>query len=293
MPPMRAGSSPRARPWKIGLRKLRDQHVRSMVEDVLIRKSRPSRSHRSLAGCCREIVADNAHHGLVDLALEEGHRWLVHNQETFSDVIGERAPWWAPDRLNEVVTARLHLEAIRWVAGIRRDPGAPRPTGPGQPAPPAGTGPAHRLGHAGARREAGRLRVLEQPQMVTTGMSLWSAFRTALLDALEDEDGPLRDKAAAELVAFGEQVGRDACPEGEAGHLGRRLRCVGRSGATATSSPPSSRRPSSAGTARRRLARSSCTSVATCSSSGSTAPSSAGSWVCSSTRSRWCSEERN
>jgi uncharacterized membrane-anchored protein YjiN (DUF445 family) len=40
-------------------------------------------------------------------------------------------------------------------------------------------------------------------------MSLWSAFRRALLEALEDEHGPLRAKAADELAAFGERVGRD------------------------------------------------------------------------------------
>ncbi len=193
----------------IGLRKLRDQHVRSMVEDVLIPRFKAEPISPVAGGLLQEIVADNAHHGLVDLALEEGHRWLVHNQETFSDVIGERAPWWAPDRLNEVVTARLHLEAIRWVADIRRDPEHHARLALDsllrQLAQDLLTDSATQ-----ERAEKLKLRVLEQPQMVTTGMSLWSAFRTALLDALEDEEGPLRDKAAAELVAFGEQVGQDA-----------------------------------------------------------------------------------
>jgi uncharacterized membrane-anchored protein YjiN (DUF445 family) len=159
-------------------------------------------------GLLQEIVADNAHHGLVDLALEEGHRWLVHNQETFSDVIGERAPWWAPDRLNEVVTARLHLEATRWVADIRRDPQHHAR----QALDSLLRQLAHDLLHdeaTQARAEKLKLRVLEQPRMVVTGMSLWSAFRKALLEALEDEDGPLRERAARELSTFGERVGRD------------------------------------------------------------------------------------
>ena len=192
----------------IGLRRLRDQDVRSVVEDVLIPRFKAEPIAPVAGGLLQEIVADNAHHGLVDLALEEGHRWLVHNQETFSDVIGERAPWWAPDRLNELVTARLHLEAIRWVADIRRDPQHHARLALdsllGQLAQDLLTDQATQ-----ERAEKLKLRVLEQPQMVTTGMSLWSAFRTALLEALEDEDGPLRDKAATELVAFGEQVGQD------------------------------------------------------------------------------------
>ncbi len=192
----------------IGLRRLRDEDVRSVVEEVLIPRFRVEPIAPVAGGFLQEIVADNAHHGLVDLALEEGHRWLVHNQETFSDVIGERAPWWAPDRLNELVTARLHLEAIRWVADIRRDPQHHARLALdsllGQLAQDLLNDPATQ-----ERAEKLKLRVLEHPQMVTTGMSLWSAFRTALLEALDDENGPLRDKAATELVAFGERVGQD------------------------------------------------------------------------------------
>jgi uncharacterized membrane-anchored protein YjiN (DUF445 family) len=192
----------------IGLRKMRDADVASLVEEVLIPRFMAEPISPVAGGLLQEIVADNAHHGLVDLALEEAHRWLVHNQETFSDVIGERAPWWAPDRLNEVVTTRLHLEAVRWLADIRRDPN--------HHARLALDSLLRQLAHdllndpaTQERAEKLKRRVLEQPQMVTTGMSLWSAFRKALLEALEDEDGPLRERAARELSAFGERVVQD------------------------------------------------------------------------------------
>ncbi len=192
----------------IGLRKLRDEDVASFVEEVMIPRFIAEPISPVAGGLLQEIVADNAHHGLVDLALEEGHQWLVHNQETFSEVIGERAPWWAPDRLNDLVTARLHLEATRWVADIRRDPQ--------HHARLALDSLLRQLAHdllndpaTQERAEKLKIRVLEQPRMISTGISLWSAFRKALLEALEDEDGPLREKAVRELVAFGESVGRD------------------------------------------------------------------------------------
>lgn len=193
----------------IGLRKMRDQDVASVVEEVLIPRFMAEPISPVAGGLLQEVVADNAHHGLVDLALEEGHRWLVHNQKTFSDVIGERAPRWAPDRLNHLVTTRLHLEATRWLADIRRDPQ--------HHARIALDSLLRQLAHdllndpaTQARAEKLKLRVLEQPQMIVTGMSLWSAFRKALVEALEDEQGPLRERAAAELSSFGERVGRDA-----------------------------------------------------------------------------------
>ena len=192
----------------IGLRKLRKEDVASLVEEVLIPRFMAEPLAPVAGGLLQEIVADNAHHGLVDLALEEGHRWLVHNQQTFSDVVGERAPWWAPDRLNELVTARLHLEAVRWLADIRRDPQ--------HHARVALDSMLRQLAHdllhdeaTQARAEKLKMRVLEQPQMITTGLSLWSAFRKALLEALDDEEGPLRERAARELASFGETVARD------------------------------------------------------------------------------------
>jgi uncharacterized membrane-anchored protein YjiN (DUF445 family) len=198
----------------LGLRKMRDQDVASVVEEVLIPRFKAEPISPVAGGLLQEIVADNAHHGLVDLALEEGHRWLVHNQETFADVIGERAPWWAPDRLNDVVTTRLHLEATRWLADIRRDPEHHARIALDsllrQLASDLLNDPSTQ-----ERAEKLKLRVLEQPQMVVTGMSLWSAFRKALVEALEDEQGPLRDRAAGELSAFGERICRDDALRGK------------------------------------------------------------------------------
>ena len=178
----------------IGLRRLRDDDVASLVEEVLIPRFLAEPIAPVAGSLLQEIVADNAHHGLVDLALEEAHRWLVHHQETVTEVIAERAPWWAPDRLNGAVTTRLHLELVRWVSDIRRDPDHHARQALDsllkQLAQDLLTDPPTQ-----ERAESLKRRVLEQPQMISTGMSLWSAFRTALLDALEDVEGPLRARA--------------------------------------------------------------------------------------------------
>jgi uncharacterized membrane-anchored protein YjiN (DUF445 family) len=192
----------------IGLRRLRDQDVEALVGDVLLPRLREEPIAPVAGSLLAEVVADGAHHGFVDLVLEEGHRWLVHNRETFTEVVGERAPWWAPERLNEAVTNRLHLEAVRWVEDISRDPH--------HHARYALDSMLRQLAEdllhdesTQARAEALKVRVLAQPQVVATGMSLWSAFRRALVEALDDPTGPLRARAEAELVAFGERLGRD------------------------------------------------------------------------------------
>lgn len=188
--------------------RLRDQDVRTAVEEVLVPRFKAEPISPLAGGLLQEIVADGAHHGLVDLALDEAHRWLEHHRDEFTEVITERAPWWTPDRLNEVVTQRLYVESVRWVADIRRDPDHHAR----QALDSLLAQLAQDLLHDPATQERAeklKVRVLSQPQVVATGMSLWAAFRRALLEALDDEQGPLRDKATVELVAFAERVQRD------------------------------------------------------------------------------------
>lgn len=192
----------------IGLNRLRDEDVSALVTEVLLPRLRDEPIAPIAGSLLAEVVADDAHHGLVDLALEEGHRWLVHNQDTFTEVLGERAPWWAPERLNEAVTNRIHLEAIRWVADIRANPQ--------HHARAALDSMLRQLAEdlltdeeTQERAESFKERILAQPQVVATGMSLWSAFRRALLESLAEPMGPLRTRAEAEVISFGRRLGDD------------------------------------------------------------------------------------
>ena len=192
----------------IGLRRLKDEDVAAVVEEVLIPRFMAEPISPVAGSLLQEIVADGAHEGLVDLVLEEAHRWLVHHQDTFTDVVGERAPWWAPERLNDAVTQRLHLEAVRWVSDIRSNPHHQAR----QAFDSMLAQLAHDLLHDPAtqeRAETLKTRVLGQSQTLATGMSLWSALRRALIELLEAPEGPLRERAARELIAFGTRIGTD------------------------------------------------------------------------------------
>ncbi len=192
----------------VGLEKLRDSDVEALVSDVLLPRLKQEPVAPIAGNLLAEVLRDDAHHGLVDLALEEGQHWLIHNQQTFTDIIEERAPWWAPDRLNELVTDRIHLEAVRWIADIRSDPehrarraldSLLRQLAEDLLSKPATQERAERL----------KIRLLEHPQFLASGMAVFDAFKAALHDALGDEHGPLRARATAELAAFGERLRTD------------------------------------------------------------------------------------
>jgi len=192
----------------VGLSKVQDEDMAVLVRDALLPRFREEPISPVAGSLLEEIVRDGAHHGLVDLALDEAHRWLVLNEETFTEVVGERAPWWSPPALNERVTHRLHVEAVAWVEDIRKDPY--------HHARDALDSMLEQLAddllHDEATQErAERLkeRVLAHPQVTVTATSLWNAFRAALLGALADEDGPLRRRGIQELSDFGTRLVED------------------------------------------------------------------------------------
>jgi uncharacterized membrane-anchored protein YjiN (DUF445 family) len=193
----------------IGLSRVRDEDMRVLVEEALLPRFLAEPVSPLAGTLLTEIVRDKAHHGLVDLALDEAHRWLEGNEETFSEIVGERAPWWSPPAINERVTHRLHVELVAWIADIRDDPYHHARAALDRLLEQLAQDLLHDP-QTQERAERLKERVLAHPQVLVTATSLWNAFRAALLAALADEDGPVRARGLAELTAFGDRLLADA-----------------------------------------------------------------------------------
>jgi uncharacterized membrane-anchored protein YjiN (DUF445 family) len=106
------------------------------------------------------------------------------------------------------VIERVHLEALHWIADIRADPEHRARQALdsllSQLADDLLTNPATQ-----DRAERLKTRLLEHPQFLASGMAVFDAFKSALLDALGETDGPLRARAIAELVRFGDRLGTE------------------------------------------------------------------------------------
>ena len=193
----------------IALGKVRDDHIADLVTQALVPRFRDEPIAPLLGTTLMAVLRDDLHHGVVDLVLDEMHRWLVDNPDTFARVLGERAPWWAPPRLNEAVTTRIHGEAVAWVEDIISDP-------------------QHRAREAldsmlgqlaydllndeetQSRAEAFKVRLLDHPQVVITAISLWKAMRSALLSSILDREGATRKRLLVELNLFAQRLREDA-----------------------------------------------------------------------------------
>jgi uncharacterized membrane-anchored protein YjiN (DUF445 family) len=187
------------------LARVRDEHVASLFTEALFPRLREEPISPLLGGLLEEAIEEDLQRGLVDLALVELHAWLLANEDTVTDVLGERAPWWTPPAINDRVTARIHVELVRWVEDIRDDP-------------------YHRARAAfdsmlatlaknlqedpPTQERAERLkdRLLDHPQVLASTISVWNALRRVLTSSLRDPDGALPQRLRTELSAFAQRL---------------------------------------------------------------------------------------
>lgn len=193
----------------IALSKVRDDHIESLVHDALVPRFREEPISPLLGGLLTEALSDDLHHGLVDLALAELHAWLEDNPDTVQEVLGERAPWWAPPGLNLRVTARVHLEMVKWVADIRSDPR--------HHARQALDSMLDQLARdlldnpsTQARTERLKDRLLDHPSVLASSVSLWNALRRAMTTSLQDPEGAVRRRLMLEVSSLAERLSTDA-----------------------------------------------------------------------------------
>ncbi len=190
------------------LTRVRQEDVEALVREAIVPKLVDEPLAPVASRLLADVLAEHAHVGVVDLALDELHAWLLENADEVSALVGERAPWWTPQWVDEKVGARLHLEAVSWVQEIRDQPEhrARRALDDwlGRLAEDLRSDPTTQ-----ERFERLKTRVLTQPQVTRTGVAVWDALRRALVETLQDEDGLLRRRALEELEALAARLQED------------------------------------------------------------------------------------
>ncbi len=81
-------------------------------------------------------------------------------------------------------------------------------------------------------------RLLDQPQVVESGIALWNALRRVLQGSLLDPEGAVRARLASELAAFGARLREDPALRAVDRLRGRRTSPSSWSSATAPRSRP-------------------------------------------------------
>ena len=170
---------------RVGLARIKDEDVGALLDDFLL--PRLAREPVApIAGSLLEgIVDDGVHNGLVDLTLEHLQEWLRDNPGAFKAVVGERAPWWSPPWVDGKVISWSYNQLLTWLEDIRSTPRHPARLAFDDLLRQL-SADLQRDPEVMERAETLKARLLANPQVSASLVSLWGSFKTTLLTAMED-----------------------------------------------------------------------------------------------------------
>ncbi len=187
---------------------LRDEDVRAVLEPVVLRRLAALPVGPTLGRLLAQVVADKAHHRLVDLVAAAVDDWLAANREQVIDLVARQAPPWSPEFVDRAVAARVYTELTRVSAEVRAQP-------------------EHAIRQALDRllarfaedlsddpatveRASGVLEsLLAQPEVRRAFGDVISAGRRLLLEMVDDPDGELRARLTGALADLGRRLDTD------------------------------------------------------------------------------------
>ena len=184
---------------------VKETDVAAVIQEALIPRLADEQLSPVVGQLLEEVLRDDAHRGLVDLAVDELGRWLDHNHDEVAALIENRAPSWTPLWLDKRVSTWVHEQVVEWVAEIGRTPDHNARIALDkwlkELAQDLQTDPATM-----ERFERLKVRMLAQPGVSTTSIKLWDALRRAMIGSLQDEDGLLRTRAKHEIERLGHRL---------------------------------------------------------------------------------------
>lgn len=155
-----------------------------------------------------QVVDDRQHVPLVDLVVNVTGQWLLANPARFEDLVGSKAPAWAPSFVNERVASWSYQQAVEWLVEVRNTPDhAAR-----RALDDLLARLADDLQHdAAVRRRVEQIKekLLAHPATASLIESVWGVLARSLDDALQETDSPLRAGVERRVLALGQRLASD------------------------------------------------------------------------------------
>ncbi|MFJ2906704.1 DUF445 domain-containing protein [Streptomyces sp. NPDC087212] len=188
---------------------LRDADVQAVVGEAITRRADAQEIAPGIGRMLERIVADGGHKRVVDLVVARAHDWLVLHDGQVMDAVQGGAPGWTPRFVDKRVGERVYKELLRFVTEMRD-----------MPAHPARGALDRFLSDFAAdlqadtetRARVERLKgeVLGRGEVQDLIASVWTAVRSMIVSAAEDEGSELRLRVRAALLSLGQRMAHDA-----------------------------------------------------------------------------------
>jgi uncharacterized membrane-anchored protein YjiN (DUF445 family) len=187
---------------------LRDSDVQAVVGEAITRRANMQEIAPGIGKLLEKVVADGGHKRAVDLVVSRAHDWLVLHGDSVMDAVQGGAPGWTPRFVDRKVGERVYKELLRFVTEMRDMPSHPA------------RGALDRFltdfasdlqSDTDTRARVERLKgeVLGRGEVQDLIASAWTAVRSMIVSAAEDERSELRLRVRASLLSLGARMAKD------------------------------------------------------------------------------------
>ncbi|MFH8340332.1 DUF445 domain-containing protein [Streptomyces sp. AM6-12] len=184
---------------------LRDSDVQAVVGEAITRRAGAREIAPGLGKMLEKVVADGGHKRAVDLVVSRAHDWLVLHGDNVMGAVQGGAPGWTPRFVDRKVGERVYKELLRFCAEMRDMPSHPA------------RGALDRFltdfasdlqsdTETRARVERLKGEVLGRGEVQDLIASAWTAVRSMIVAAAEDERSELRTRLRSALLSLGARM---------------------------------------------------------------------------------------
>ncbi|MEU6385612.1 DUF445 domain-containing protein [Streptomyces bauhiniae] len=193
---------------------LRDSDVQAVVGEAITRRADAREIGPAVGKLLDRIVADGGHRRVVDLVVGRAHEWLERHRDDVMVAIEGGAPGWTPRFVDRKVGDRVYKELLRFVTEMREMPSHPARAALDRFL----TDFASDLqSDTETRARVDRLKreVLARDEVQDLIASAWTAVRSMIVAAAEDEQSELRLRVRAGLLSLGRRLATEPKMQGK------------------------------------------------------------------------------
>ncbi|OQR65002.1 hypothetical protein B6E66_06455 [Streptomyces maremycinicus] len=184
---------------------LRDSDVQAVVGEAITRRADAQEIAPGIGKMLERVVADGGHRRAVDLVVARAYDWLVLHGDSVMGAVEGGAPGWTPRFVDKRIGERVYKELLRFCGEMRDMPSHPA------------RGALDRFltdfasdlqSDTDTRARVERLKgeVLGRGEVQDLIASAWTAVRSMIVAAAEDERSELRLRVRASLLSLGTRM---------------------------------------------------------------------------------------
>ncbi len=187
---------------------LRDEDVQEVIEQVLVRKLMERPVGPPLGTVLEGVLADGAHHRMVDLVIDRAYDWVVGNQEMVLRVVADRAPSWSPRFVDDLIADRVFLEVQTFAWAVKTDPEHPLRKAVDRFLDEFAVD-LQRDPETIERAERIKHQIVAHPDVQKFIGGAWGVVKGLILDAAADPSSALRLRVRDGLMSLGKRLSSD------------------------------------------------------------------------------------